>query len=1110
MKENARKGLFLTLLLCMVMARESVAQKEKVITPKDTAIRLSPDLREVSVDSFFLYIKKQAGFKPIYNSALISNGKLITYRQKEVPLHKMLDTVLGRLGLGYTFDRKEGFIRLHKDEQRMHQFNTADTLQGKVTDDKGEPLGGISVLNREKGIYVLTSHEGIFELPWPAGSLHIDCTHKSYEKKSVSVANPAAFQRITLKPSFGMMDEVVVMAYHNIAQRNNTASVYRVPGKELQRGSINPIKELSGRVPGLMITEASGAPGAAVRVQIRGRQSIGTIPGIDNQPLNDPLLLLNKIPLITGNRPVTVLPSITGNPQAGGTAAGGISAQGAINPKNIESVEVLKDADATAIYGSRGAHGAVLFTTRQGKIGKPFFNFDLEKGAVVSTLVPRLLNNRQYTAMRKEAMAAAGVQPTPANAPDLLLLDTNDYQNIPELLVGGTGHLININGSMSGGDTLLRYYGSTNFYRETSVMPAGLYQQRFAAYGNLQYRSPNRRLQSGLSLHYSNLYYKTIGADPMYSAELVPLLPRLRDDAGKLVWGKNGFSFVNPLGQFSNINHTRINVFTASLQVEYRLWKNVLFRTTLGYQWLPVKEDLTLPRAGRNPLENPKGEAFTGSNQFKGWIAEPQLAYSRTSDHMTVGGLLGATFQEERNAWNTFWGTGYESDAELGQPGAASNITVNQYAAVYRYHGVYGRYNMDWRDRYFLNATGRLDASSRFGSQRNMAFFGALGAAWIFSEELAIKRAIPFLTYGKLRGSYGTAGNDHIPDYGYLETWKRPNDLLPYDGTQALYPNRQANPRLGWEKNRKKEIALELEFWERVFFNAAWYHNITSGQLISIKTPGQAGPVGSMIINSPARVLNTGWELTVRSAWQWNRKYSFTSTFLVTLPRNRLIDFPGIENTAYHTTLVVGQPLSVQQGHPFLGVDPDSGLFIVPATTPKKDIIGHREPAGYASWLNECRLGQFRIAVFLEARKQQAVNPLYYVYAEILPGRWSPTQWTNQPVAVWQRWRQPGDNAPLQRWTVANTAAVKQATQYYWESEEAMTGASFLRLRSVYVSWELTASWVKRVRLSEARIYLQGRNLWTLTSYRGGDPSLQSPLTLPSLRTITAGIQVSF
>lgn len=1075
------KKLLLAGLLCLVMNTLTQAQS-------DTAIRLSPRLVAVPIDTFLGYVKQHTSFRFIYNTSLLRDLKPVSYQQQNVPLYKLLDTVLGRLGLGYTFDGL--FIRLYADGQRALRFNKPDTLVGRVTDESGKPLGGVSVGNTGARLYAITSFEGFFRLPWPPGSKEVEFTHVAYERQSLPVSNAAAFLPVVLIPSFGAKEEVVIMAYHSVSRRNNTASSYRVQGQQLTYGSINPFRELSGKVPGLVVTEASGAPGAAARLQIRGRQSIGIVPGIDNQPLNDPLVLLDKVPLVAGNRPVTLLASAAGDPQGGGISGAGISAQAAINPEDIESIDVLKDADATAIYGSRGAHGAIMITTKTGRVGPPAFRLNLQTGAVTSTVVPRLLDNRQYTAMRKEALKAASQEPTIANAPDLILLDTNNYVNVPQLLAGGTGSLYNVNASLQGGDTLWRYYGSAGYYRETSVMPTRLPQERFTTHANIRYHSPGRRFQSDLSLQYSWLHYNSIAVDPLAVARVVPLLPSLRDASGNLVWEHNGFPFINPLGQFENSNSTRINTFNVSWQAAYRLWKGLYLRSTLGYQSLPVEEELIL----RIAAGNPSGETTTARNRYRGVIAEPRLEYDHTGGDWQYGGLLGATFQEQRNRWNIL--RQYED-----------TFSNTRFSSVYHYRAVYGRLHTSWRKRYYLNATGRLDASSRFGDEKKMAPFGAVGAAWVFSGEKGM-RSLGWLTHGKLRGSYGTAGNDSFGDEGNLETWTARSGWQPYDSTMLLHPSPKANPQLGWEMNRKLELALELEVRDKWFFTLAWYRNVTADQLVSVDTSGQAGGAGTLVLNAPARVLNTGWEFTGRYTFRLGNQSSYTGTLVLTLPRNRLLSFPGLESGLYRSYLIIGQPLSAQRALQFRGVDTASGLFTVPAS-PDTVIAGHWELKAWAGWSHEWRLGQFSIALMLEARIQQAIHPLYYVYAAT-PGRWSPTQLTNLPGTLLSRWQQPGDQAAFQRFTAANTAAVQQATRFFRQSDAMTANASFWRIRSLHLGYSLPAGWCRRVKLGEARVYVQGQNLFTGTSYRDGDPSLQFPVRLPAQRTITAGLQVGF
>ncbi|MBO9565864.1 MAG: SusC/RagA family TonB-linked outer membrane protein [Niastella sp.] len=1095
-KLQIQQWLFMVLLY-MVTTAPLAAQQA------DTTILISPDLKQVSLDSLFRYIRNTTGFKGVYSSVLTHDLPAISCHMEKQPLNKVLDTLLNRLGLGYTF--RDSYIRLYHIDRLIRTSNKVNTLKGRVLDEQGEPLAGVSVYNIKEFRYVITSKAGTFEIPWPAGSSELGVSHIAYEYKSLQVNRADTFQRIVLSHAIRDLDAIVVSNGYVRSSEHNKSSdaISRVKGEWFRGQTMsNVMTTLSGSVPGLLVTESSGAPGAALRMQIRGRQSIGTTPGSDNQFLNEPLILLNKIRLVTGNSPVTQLSSIAGDPRAG---TGGISMLTAINPEDIETVEVLKDANATAIYGPQAANGAILISTCKSRRDRPAFRFNVQTGAATSTVIPHMLDNRQYTAMRKEALAAAGLQPTLDNAPDLLLLDTNNYINIPQLLIGGRGKLINVNASMQGGDSLFRYYLSTGYYRETSVMPANIAQQRLSNYGNLQYRSPGRRLQADLFLYYSSYQNRSLAGDLASGMMLVPLLPQLRDSTGKLTWSQNGFSFINPLAQFENTYQANINVLVAGLQLDYRLSNELRLRTNFSSQLVSVNEMAKFPIAGRDPAQNPTGEIAAARSGYQRMVFNPQLEYEHTrSGDWQWGGITGVTLQEDRKQWHTFNGIGYRSDSALGKPCEAA-ITVQEWRMdSYHYQGLYSRWQASWQKRFVFTATGRLDRSSRLSSKRSMALFGALAGTWVFSEEKRMK-TLPWLSHGKLRASYGAAGNDNYGDNsgGVIGVWQ-PGDL-PNDA--VLHPSQLAGSSLGWEKTRKLELSLEWDLLNTLFVNVAWYRNVTSNQFIAVNTGYQAGFMGSSVINWPAKVLNTGWELSVRATHRWRTKNSYTTTLMLTLPRNQLLAFPGLESSAYSTTLMVGQPLSVQQGYRFGGVDPNTGLYRLPAA-PERGVAGQLDPRAYGSWSQEWRLGRFRMSVLFDARWQKAFSPLYYAYSPRAPGDWSATQFTNQPQLLLLRWQQPGDQSLYQRFTASASAAVRQAL--FRRSDAMLVDASFWRIRSLYVGWELPGDWLKKLKIGEGSVYLQGQNLFSGTRYQGGDPTIQYPIRLPSLRMITAGMQIGF
>ncbi|AXY74771.1 hypothetical protein D3H65_12595 [Paraflavitalea soli] len=293
-------------ILCLVaIANTTLAQ--------DTTICLSMQMKDATLERFFELVKDQSDFKPVYGTTHARGLRLITYQANKVPLYRILDTVLGRLGLGYRFNRN--FICLHKDSLKVAQFPVV--LWGKVTDHKGEPLGGISVQNISTNQYVITSQEGFFELAWPPGSLVVGFSGKGWEGRSMNIVEAGQLLQVLLDPLPATLQEVVIKGYYETTRRDNTGSVIKVKGTDLQASDGNVLAALQGRVPGLLITQVSGAPGSSAMPRVGGRASIGSKPGSDNLLLNEPLQVWNNMPLSTGSRPVTHTSSAAGDPQAG-------------------------------------------------------------------------------------------------------------------------------------------------------------------------------------------------------------------------------------------------------------------------------------------------------------------------------------------------------------------------------------------------------------------------------------------------------------------------------------------------------------------------------------------------------------------------------------------------------------------------------------------------------------------------------------------------------------------------------------------------------------------------------------------------------------------------
>jgi hypothetical protein len=410
-----------------------------------------------------------------------------------------------------------------------------------------------------------------------------------------------------------------------------------------------------------------------------------------------------------------------------------------------------------------------------------------------------------------------------------------------------------------------------------------------------------------------------------------------------------------------------------------------------------------------------------------------------------------------------------------------------------------------------LNFSARRDGSSRFGPGKQFAGFGAVGAAWIFSKERLFTKNLPFISFGKLRASYGVTGNDKILNYQYLDTWEPTTNT--YQGGVGLAPSRLFNPDYHWEKTTKLESALDLGFFrDRLLFSVAWYRNQSSNQLVQYKLPSTAG-FASVVKNLPAEVENTGVELSISSINIRTGTFSWSTSANLTIPKNRLVSFPGLSLSSYATRYVEGQSLNLIYAYRYLGVDPASGLFLVEDinkdnafNTKDYQILGSLDPLYYGGLENSFEFKGFRFDVFFQCTKQTGV-------AYLANSGFPPGSIHNMPVEVLTRWQKPGDEALIQRFTQLTSTsqpAYNAFSNLFLKSDGAYTDASYIRLKNISLSYTVNGKWLKRCGLSGLRLYASGQNLCTFTSYKGGDPETQNYLRLPPLKTIAGGIKITF
>ncbi|MHA7831835.1 MAG: SusC/RagA family TonB-linked outer membrane protein [Flagellimonas sp.] len=967
------------------------------------------------------------------------------------------------------------------------------TVSGTVADTSGNPLAGVNLVVESKNVGTISGLDGSFSINASPNDVLV-FSMVGYKTLSVPVAGREEVF-VSLEEDVTILGEVVLNAgYYTVSEKERTGNIATIKAGVIDKQPVsNPLAALQGRMAGVEIEQTSGLPGANFNIRIRGRNSI-------RYDGNEPLYIVDGVPYAS---------SSIGEGQASIVLRGGaISPLNNINPSDIENIEVLKDADATAIYGSRGANGVVLITTKKGSGEGTKVELGVLTGMGRVSRMVDFMGTADYLAMRREGYANDGVTEYPANAYDVNgTWDQNRETDWQKVFFGKTSYLTNVQGSVSGGDARTHFLVSGNYHTQTSVFSGDYKNEKISMLANLGHRSKDGRFSLQLSTSYTSNGNNLPGDGSLVTKAfaLAPNAPELYNDDGSLNWENS--TWTNPLADFEKKYESKASTLISNAVLGYKIVGPLEFKANLGYTENHLVEINTTPSTIYDPIYE-AGPQFSSLLHNRGkrtsWVVEPQLDYSALFGNLRVKALVGLTFQEQRSERLSQLATGFTSNRLVENLSAASDFRINSdMNQQYRYQAVYGRVNLGLKDRYFLNLTGRRDGSSRFGTNRRFADFGAIGMAWIFSEEVFVDSGLPFLSFGKLRASYGTSGSDQIGDYQYLDTYSLESQM--YQGVNGLSPTRLFNPDYSWEKNKKLEFAIDLGFFgDRVFINASHYRNRSTSQLVGVPLPATTG-FSSVNGNLPAIVENTGWELGLNTVNIRSDRFRWDMSLNLTLPKNRLVSFPDLERSTYANQLVIGESLDITKRYQFDGVDSQTGLYVF------KDLNGDGEvaaaddrkvldynPKYYGGWTNQFSWGRMEMEVLFQFTKQMGAN---FWSRGTFPGRMA-----NQPTAVLDRWQQIGDNAPFQRYSVSDPQ-VYAAFQRYSLSDAVATDASFVRLKNLSISYLVPG---KREKEFSCRVFLRGQNLFTWTDYLGLDPETANLLAIPTLRMVSIGTHLTF
>ncbi len=898
---------------------------------------------------------------------------------------------------------------------------------------------------------------------------------------------------VTLAEDATALKEVTVNAgYYTVKEKERTGSIAKITSKDLEKQPVvNVLAAMQGRMAGVDITQTTGMPGGGFDVRIRGVNSL--------RAGNAPLYIVDGVPFasdaIGSSQTSTNLPTTT-------------SPLNTLTPSDIESIEVLKDADATAIYGSRGANGVVLITTKKGRAGKTNYTASASTAIGTVTKMVDLLSTEQYINMRELGYANDGITTYPATAYDVNgTWDRNRYTDWQKELTGGTAQMTNLQASVSGGSAQTNFLVSGNTFTQSTVFPSDFTYKKGGVHVSLGHQSEDKRFKISFSGNYDVQDNDQPSRDlTRISRNLAPNTPALYDVAGNLNWENS--TWENPLAALNAKALATTHSLVANTTLSYQLPLDIVAKGSVGFTNLKHEESRSNPSTVFDPIYASTAQnssIFVNATDRQSWIVEPQLQWQRNYGKAQLDVLTGGTFQNQVTNRLVQQGSAFSSNSLLYNLASASLVRVlNDDEIIYRYQAFFGRVNFSWAEKYIVNVTGRRDGSSRFGPGKQFANFGAVGAAWLFTEERWLNEKAKFISFGKLRASYGITGNDQIGDYQYLDTYQSATGV--YDGSIGLMPIRLFNADFSWESNQKLELALEVGFLQdRVFATASWYRNRSSNQLVGMPLPSTTG-FTTLQSNLAATVENSGTEFTLRTVNVENTHFGWTTNFNISFAKNKLIEFPGLASSTYRNQYVIGEPITVQKLYHFLGVNPQTGVYEF------EDVNGDGllsfaddaqttrdlSPEYFGGVHNQIRYKRFNLDFLFQFVKQVNWNAISQ-YS-------SPGTFGNQPVAALGGWQQAGDVTSTQIYTSGlNTAAVT-ATGRYANSDAAISDASYVRLKNIALSYAIP-TYLKGV---QCKLNVSAQNLLTFTSYTDGDPEFRSFNYLPPMRVISFGAEIKF
>lgn len=1009
-------------------------------------------------------------------------------------------------------------------------FAQDKTVSGKLTDEKsGQPLSGVSVTVKGTTLGTQTGTDGTFRLSVPATAKTLVFSFVNYETVETPIGNKTLFN-LSLVAADKDLQEVVIVGYQQLKKRDQGGAIASIRGKEIANlPNVSVDRALQGRAAGVLVQSNNGIPGGGINVRVRGTGSY-----------------------LSGNQPLFIVDGVQINNRddASFTQSNPLAF---LNPNDIESIDVLKDAASAAIYGSQAANGVVIITTKKGKAGKTKISANIFAGVAQPIKFFDVLNTNEYINMRAEAdynryfpQYASNFGYTMLDSRRWVMGELSRITGVP--YTGGTanytsaqldslqrtlkntdwqraamrnGRIQNFDLSMSGGNDKTTFYiGGSYTYQSTVINKVDF--ARYTLNSDLSHKISNRfsvNLKTNISTFEQQLPFAVSGSflgNPAFSSPLIiPANP---------IYNANGTYFgLPPTGALAGIlnqNVIAVNDFNSGYQrtnqmvgqgsLDYKINDWLSFRSYYSMDYRLVQGNLY-----RDPRTNDgfgvRGRGTVQSTWNTNFLTTQTFNFNRTFGKNRIDGVAGYEYRSDIQESISATGIGFPSFQFVTINAAATPEAVGQFWTGYKRNSIFGRVNYAYDGRYAVSVTARRDGSSRFGNNFPFGTFGGVIGTWNIDKESFMAKTSDWLSQLRFRASYGITGNDQIGNFPSLSLF---GAGAQYNGLAGINYTQLGNPNIRWEKNETINLGLDYGFFNnRVTGSLDLYRRRTNDMLLPRQVSWLTGQ--SDFTDNVGVLDNKGIEVglnveiirpKVQNGFRWNANFNFAFNY-----SNVVSLYGGLEFLPGDPELRVGRSLNSIFTNVYAGVNPATGrpmwldtLGSITYTPQARDryYIGDREPDYWGGLTNTISYKGFTLDVLFT-----------YEY-----GRWATDGQVNFMIengnrtfnslrfAYEGRWTKPGQITSYPR--AYDAGSEQGGINHASGSSRLWRRADFIRMRDLRLSYNLPQNLLRKVKLTNMTVYVQGQNLFTYSDYWGYDPEFVGASTgiVPQTKNINAGI----